>query len=83
MDSVVTEWTVAPTAINSATQLRLGTNLTKREILRSARPGIIHTLLDITFTNDEYLLIPSGDGGGNAFPNTSGSAFGQDRFTNA
>jgi glucose/arabinose dehydrogenase len=83
MDSVVTEWTVAPSAINSATQLSLGTNVSKREILRSARPGIIHTLIDIAFTNDEYLVVPSGDGGGNAFPNTNGSAFGQDRFTNA
>jgi glucose/arabinose dehydrogenase len=83
MDSVVTEWSVAPSAINSATQLTIGTNVTKREVLRSARPGIIHTLIDITFTNDEYLIIPSGDGGGNAFPNTNGSAFGQDRFTNA
>jgi glucose/arabinose dehydrogenase len=83
MDSVVTEWTVAPTAISSATQLSLGGNVTKREILRSARPGIIHTLIDIAFTNDGYLIVPSGDGGGNAFPNTSGSAFGQDRFTNA
>jgi hypothetical protein len=83
MDSVVTEWTVSPSAINSATSLSLGTNVTKREILRSARPGIIHTLIDIAFTKDEYLIIPSGDGGGNAFPNTEGSAFGQDRFTNA
>lgn len=83
MDSVVTEWTVAPSAIASATQLSLGANVTKREILRSARPGIIHTLIDITFTNDEYLIVPSGDGGGNAFPNTEGNAFGQDRFTNA
>ena len=83
MDSVVTEWTVAPPAITSATQLSLGANVTKREILRSARPGIIHTLIDIAFTNDEYLIVPSGDGGGNAFPNTEGNAFGQDRFTNA
>lgn len=83
MDSVVTEWTVAPSAITSATQLTVGTNVTKREILRSERPGIIHTLIDIAFTNDEYLVIPSGDGGGNAFPNTEGNAFGQDRFTNA
>jgi hypothetical protein len=37
----------------------------------------------MAFTPDEYLLITSGDGGGNAFPNTEGTAFNQDRFTNA
>ena len=83
MDSVVTEWSVSPSAISSATSLSLGNNVTKREILRSARPGIIHTLIDLAFTPDEYLIVPSGDGGGNAFPNTQGNAFGQDRFTNA
>lgn len=83
MDSVVYEWTVAPSAVSTATELSLGSNVTKREILRSERPGIIHTLIDLAFTNDEYLIVPSGDGGGNAFPNTQGNAFGQDRFTNA
>ena len=86
VDSVVTEWSVAPSAISSATRLTPGgpgANVTSREVLRSQRPGIIHTVADLAFTKDEYLLVTSGDGGGNAFPNTDGSAFGADRFTNA
>ena len=86
VDSVITEWTVAPAAISSATQLiKTGpnANVTSREIMRSQRPGIIHTLADIAFGNDEALYITSGDGGGNAFPNTEGNAFNQDRWTNA
>jgi glucose/arabinose dehydrogenase len=86
VDSVVTEWTVAPAAVASATQLTLsgpGANVAQREVLRSARPGIIHTLVDMAFGTDETLYLTSGDGGGNAFPNTSGSAFNQDRHTNA
>lgn len=86
VDSVVTEWTVAPFAVAGATQLTLtgpGANVTQREIMRSARPGIIHTLVDMAFGTDETLYLASGDGGGNAFPNTNGSAFNQDRHTNA
>jgi hypothetical protein len=86
VDSVLTEWTVSPSAVASATQLSFGganANVTSREILRSARPGIIHTLVDMAFGPDETLYLTSGDGGGNAFPNTSGAAFNQDRWTNA
>lgn len=86
VDSVLHEWSVAPSAVTTATQLTLagpGQNVTRREVLRSERPGIIHTLVDMAFTPDEYLILTSGDGGGNAFPNTEGNAFGQDRFTNA
>ena len=86
VDSVVTEWTIAPSAITRATQLfKTGpeANVTQREIMRSQRPGIIHTLVDMAFGLDETLYLTSGDGGGNAFPNTDGSAFNQDRFTNA
>src|SRR5690606_7193342 len=86
VDSVLYEWTVAPEAIGAATQLTVEgpeANVTRREVLRSARPGIVHTLADMAFTPDEYLLLTSGDGGGNAFPNTEGAAFNQDRFTNA
>lgn len=85
VDSVITEWTVDPTAIHSATQLiKSGSNanVTHREIMRSQRPGIIHTMVDMAFDPDENLIITSGDGGGNAFPNTEGQAFNQDRFTN-
>jgi hypothetical protein len=83
VDSVVTEWIVAPSSVSSSTQLQLGVNVAKREVMRAARPGIIHTLVDMTFGADELLYITSGDGGGNAFPNTNGSAFGKDRWTNA
>ncbi|MFI4862528.1 MAG: PQQ-dependent sugar dehydrogenase [Phycisphaerales bacterium JB063] len=86
VDNVITEWTIDPSAISGATQLNVSgpnANVTQREVMRSQRPGIIHTLADIAFTPDEYLIITSGDGGGNAFPNTDGSAFNQDRFTNA
>jgi glucose/arabinose dehydrogenase len=86
VDSVLHEWTIAPAAITSATQLTLAgpeQNVTRREVLRSQRPGIIHTLVDMAFTPDEYLILTSGDGGGNAFPNTSGEAFNQDPPTNA
>ena len=86
VDSVLHEWTIAPSAVTTATQLAFtgpGQNVSRREVLRSERPGIIHTLVDMAFTPDEYLILTSGDGGGNAFPNTEGNAFGQDRFTNA
>ena len=86
VDSVITEWTIAPSAISSATQLISSgpnANVTSREIMRSQRPGIIHTLVDMAFGTDETLYITSGDGGGNAFPNTEGNAFNQDRWTNA
>jgi glucose/arabinose dehydrogenase len=86
VDSVVTEWTVDPAALATATQLNISgpsANVTQREILRSQRPGIIHTLVDMAFATDETLILTSGDGGGNAFPNTDGSAFNQDRFTNS
>jgi glucose/arabinose dehydrogenase len=86
VDSVVTEWTISPSAITSATQLSLhgpGANVSQREIMRSQRPGIIHTLVDMAFAPDESLILTSGDGGGNAFPNTEGHAFNQDRYTNA
>lgn len=83
VDSVLTEWAVAPSAVASGAALLPGVNVTKREILRAARPGIIHTLADMAFGPDGSLYLTSGDGGGNAFPNTSGSAFGADRWTNA
>jgi glucose/arabinose dehydrogenase len=86
VDSVLDEWTIAPSAMTLATQLTLtgpGQNVTRRQVLRSERPGIIHTLVDMAFTPDEYLILTSGDGGGNAFPNTSGTAFNQDPPTNA
>ncbi len=86
VDSVVTEWTIDPAAITGVTQLiKTGpeANVSQREIMRSQRPGIIHTLVDMAFGLDETLYLTSGDGGGNAFPNTDGSAFNQDRFTNA
>jgi glucose/arabinose dehydrogenase len=83
VDSVLTEWAVAPSAVAAGTTLLPGVNVAKREILRAARPGIIHTLADMAFGPDGSLYITSGDGGGNAFPNTEGSAFEQDRWTNA
>jgi glucose/arabinose dehydrogenase len=83
VDSVVTEWSVTPSAVASTTQLLVGVNVSKREVLRAARPGIIHTVVDMAFAPDETLYITSGDGGGNAFPNTNGNAFGVDRWTNA
>lgn len=90
VDSVVNEWTLTPSVINSATQLNytpdagsLNDTVSVREILRSQRPGIIHTLADMAFDNAENLLITSGDGGGNAFPNTDGSANGQGRAANS
>lgn len=90
VDSVVNEWTISPSALSSATQLAYtpdtespSDTVQVREILRSQRPGIIHTLADMAFDNDENLLITSGDGGGNAFPNTDGSANGQGRSANS
>ena len=83
VDSVLTEWTVAPSAVVAGVSLLPGVNVSKREVLRSARPGIIHTVVDMAFGTDGTLYVTSGDGGGNAFPNTSGSAFEQDRWTNA
>lgn len=83
VDSVLTEWAVAPSAVATGAVLLPGVNVTKREILRAARPGIIHTLADMAFGPDGTLYVTSGDGGGNAFPNTEGSAFEQDRWTNA
>lgn len=83
VDSVVTEWTVSGFAVDTATQLQPGVNVSKREILRSERPGIVHTLVDMAFGHDETLYLASGDGGGDAFPNTEGNAFGQDRFENS
>ena len=90
VDSVVNEWTIDPLAINSADQLTytpdtgsLADTVSVREVLRSQRPGIIHTLADMAFDSNENLLITSGDGGGTAFPNTDGSANGQDRATNS
>lgn len=90
VDSVINEWTVDPSAIGTATQLTYtpdvgsaSDNVSVREILRSQRPGIIHTLADLAFDSVGNLLVTSGDGGGNAFPNTDGAANGQDRATNS
>lgn len=90
VDSVVNEWTIEPSALASDTQLdytpdngQAQDTVSVREVLRSQRPGIIHTLADIAFDASENLLITSGDGGGNAFPNSNGSANGQDRETNS
>ena len=85
LDNVVTEWTLAPDAVATATRLTAdgpGANVTAREVLRCQRPGILHTLADMAFLPDGTLLVTSGDGGGNAFPNTDGSAFEQDRYRN-
>lgn len=90
VDSVVNEWTVSPAMIGVADQLRYTPDLgsvddtvSVREVLRSQRPGIIHTLADIAFDSNQNLLITSGDGGGNAFPNSDGSANGQSRTENS
>ena len=84
---MIHEWSIDPGAFNATsltwTEGGAGDTVTRREVLRSARPGIIHTLVDMAFDSNENLIIASGDGGGNAFPNTDGVAFNQDRFTNA
>jgi hypothetical protein len=42
----------------------------------------LETRASPSIRTDETLYITSGDGGGNAFPNTEGNALNQDRWTN-
>src|SRR5690606_24209577 len=88
VDSVVHEWTVNPANLGDTSLMwteggSASDTVVRREILRSGRPGIIHTLVDMAFDAHDNLILTSGDGGGNAFPNTDGGAFNADRFTNA
>jgi glucose/arabinose dehydrogenase len=88
VDSVVYEWSVASGHLNDSSLAwteggAVGDTVTRREVFRSGRPGIIHTVVDMAFDVGENLIITSGDGGGNAFPNTDGGAFNADRFENA
>lgn len=71
-DNVVYEWSIIDPAanINQEAFTFRGANptITRREVLRSRRPSIIHTMGDMAFTPDEYLLISSGDG---SFPSAA------------
>lgn len=88
VDSVIHEWTINPASLSDTSLVwteggATGDTVQRREVLRSGRPGIIHTLVDMTFDANENLVISSGDGGGNAFPNTDGGAFNANRFENS
>lgn len=56
---VVKEWTVA-NPLNTSLTTFAGTT---RDILRSDRPTQIHTVQDLAFDNQKYLMVTSGDGG--------------------
>jgi glucose/arabinose dehydrogenase len=56
---VVKEWTVAD-PLNTSLTTFAGTS---RDILRSDRPTQYHTVQDLTFDSQKYLVITSGDGG--------------------
>lgn len=60
---VITEWTVSDVNANQLFTSGSNQNVTKREVLRVAQPHQAHNVVDMTFDNDGYLLVTSGDGG--------------------